>query len=1104
MPDVPDRILRSIKFPQLSAKYNVLEFAEEHDEYHTYYYGDFCTYQGKLYQCSYSPIEYDDTSYIEGPFNPDNWYEIEYPLTNLYYQLDFYANQYEPYNSYRRGQCVSYADTYYYCCKTTPIPAGVFNFDYWIRLGVITVDPVTKYQNLQNKFTQLDLISEVSSVAEGIAISPNQWTYHYLNEDTDAYRYAAIELQLDPESDYLISYPYLKFPDDSQILIHNDLDWLTVLFKLNNDSTYPEYPMQDANWQSLISYGMEEDAFLRAFSPLNIVDGSYYRIRKNRLPLPSSPAPVTKVTLIVCSPYDEQSGWQDRIDCITEEMIEEVRQFLKVERLSSSGTVDLQDVDKLVLQDYTEVYKELNDKIVFVSNNLDYTDSLKIPLDEGNVALKFVNFNDSWNDIDIELRVYNNLLGNHESINLKDKDKQLYIVNEHQGKTDGLMEWDYFKLRFTSSGAALSSSQVDFVNQNLNILRKPKSQSNPHPLNKNNIYNVNDFINLAESFVKAQSIYVINQPTFLQTECTYKNPELDNFNIDAATLIQACLRGYCFDNTPYSCDWRFPFYDELILSTSDSEYPGLIKDIHWKANTSQYPWAINAYEDLDYRWSIYTDRFTGTDLENSASIKDSTSLFNECGLLAKWMIDKGWRVDSIPTLNQPERKFNSIQKGDIIFFSEQMGVENQFKFPVATMFPGYQYRNITHAAIVKDIKVTLNEDYDPLDLVADPPYEYTITVITTPSLFENYLKQTSGHFEYSPIMEYELQETKIYTNTNNLSHYLPSISTISMVCRPNLNTSSLTHLEKEARELGLHTVPENETQLNIIKKCRMCSDIEWTPAIDYDRPIPLTNSTDNFYRQIDTSIDPIEVTNNFGNFIIDGKFKAGKTYKGMPWTANIISSDVDPVYPYYKGLYSLLLPEQFLSVIGNEDAITYIDPTDDKVYPFYGWNEPVDLIRFVFGTENCRSYYFGDGVDGYVFPTSKFSGDLEAVEDFPELSVPIENADVNFYINDIKLGDIFVSSQSDLPYGRPEVIAIITDIVRNELNQVIQVELTEATRFGCINIKDNQGPDGNLIRRKMYTIQELKAWLNLRDYDRVDGYNTIIPDSDKEYEGVIS
>jgi len=48
-------------------------------------------------------------------------------------------------------------------------------------------------------------------------------------------------------------------------------------------------------------------------------------------------------------------------------------------------------------------------------------------------------------------------------------------------------------------------------------------------------------------------------------------------------------------------------------------------------------------------------------------------------------------------------------------------------------------------------------------------------------------------------MEYELQETNVYTNTNNLSHYLPSISTISMVCRPNLNTSSLTHLEKEAR-----------------------------------------------------------------------------------------------------------------------------------------------------------------------------------------------------------------------------------------------------------------------------------------------------------------
>jgi len=38
----------------------------------------------------------------------------------------------------------------------------------------------------------------------------------------------------------------------------------------------------------------------------------------------------------------------------------------------------------------------------------------------------------------------------------------------------------------------------------------------------------------------------------------------------------------------------------------------------------------------------------------------------------------------------------------------------------------------------------------------------------------------------------------------------------------------------------------------------------------------------------------------------------------------------------------------------------------------------------------------------------------------------------------------------------------------------------------------------------MYTIQELKAWLNLRDYDGFDGYNTIVPDIDTEYKGVAS
>ena len=35
--------------------------------------------------------------------------------------------------------------------------------------------------------------------------------------------------------------------------------------------------------------------------------------------------------------------------------------------------------------------------------------------------------------------------------------------------------------------------------------------------------------------------------------------------------------------------------------------------------------------------------------------------------------------------------------------------------------------------------------------------------------------------------------------------------------------------------IGLHTIPENQGVLNVIKRCRQLTDIEWTPAVDLPR-----------------------------------------------------------------------------------------------------------------------------------------------------------------------------------------------------------------------------------------------------------------------------
>lgn len=497
------------------------------------------------------------------------------------------------------------------------------------------------------------------------------------------------------------------------------------------------------------------------------------------------------------------------------------------------------------------------------------------------------------------------------------------------------------------------------------------------------------------------------------------------------------------------------------MGNMSNEY---INPVDWRAYTEQYSWARNCYEDLGYRWGIY---------QNSASVVKSSSawdvdladadyqlnysdMINECGALAKWMVDKGWRVDIAPTLKEPDGKFSEIQPGDIIFFAESFGM-NGFKIYAESMFHGYNYKNISHAAIVADAVVRN-------DMVgSEYPYAYQIQIICPPSLFENYLKQTSGHFEYSTKMEYVLDYENVYTNTNGLDHYLPSLSTIAMVCRPDLSSTKKSYLEIEAEKLGLHTVPENETQLNIIKRCRICTDIEWTPGRDYDREMPITGLSNKYNGNLTTYQDFPEFADSL--MINDGSFKSGLSYVGLPFikTEGGLST----------GSPSVLQINQFISIVNNENAP--INLVSDRQYPLYGWQHPKDFIGFVFGVDSIRDTIITDWYT-YEFRQEIFEvpdGEFDPDWQDSNWQEPVRMGEFNW--GNLKLGDIVAPAN----FGDPDLlssIGVVTDIIKDSNNNIQSIELSEATRYGLVNPKNADLQFGNVIVRKIYSKDEFEQW----------------------------
>lgn len=217
-------------------------------------------------------------------------------------------------------------------------------------------------------------------------------------------------------------------------------------------------------------------------------------------------------------------------------------------------------------------------------------------------------------------------------------------------------------------------------------------------------------------------------------------------------------------------------------------------------------------------------------------------------------------------------------------------------------------------------------------------------------------------------------------------------------------------------------MPENHGVLNCIKRARQMTDIKWSVAADIDRV------------NIVSGQHYSDTKNYFQN-----KFKAGREYTGLPYSEqNFIG--------YRKGI------TQFVTAAANENS-----------------------------RECTQSQYTGDHNEASYFGTvcvTLVSYALHA----PQLSSPdytnlvgltklydLYSNGIYHNIDDLKLCDVLWE------HGH---VAIITDIIHDDLNHIERIEVSESTKFGSYLINNGNGDFGGKCRRKLWDKDEFLQWFS--------------------------
>lgn len=146
-----------------------------------------------------------------------------------------------------------------------------------------------------------------------------------------------------------------------------------------------------------------------------------------------------------------------------------------------------------------------------------------------------------------------------------------------------------------------------------------------------------------------------------------------------------------------------------------------------------------------------------------------------------------------------------------------------------------------------------------------------------------------------------------------------------------------------------------------------------------------------------------------------------------------------------------------VGIEGTENT-TYDPDGDELMEPATGWRFPSDLIRYAFGEVdddfwNHNELPFGSGEDS--LPSTR----INAAQGSLRAAAPTYNIPTGV---DIKLGDVF------------DRRAIVTDLIKED-GAITHVEVCYATREGCFNASDVNGPFGGLAIREMMSMYRFQS-----------------------------
>ncbi len=253
-------------------------------------------------------------------------------------------------------------------------------------------------------------------------------------------------------------------------------------------------------------------------------------------------------------------------------------------------------------------------------------------------------------------------------------------------------------------------------------------------------------------------------------------------------------------------------------------------------------------------------------------------------------------------------------------------------------------------------------------------------------------------------VEYVAQDTFYRFVVEYVAH-----GTIATTQGANVTVSRIRNRSPQAvYPIGLHVDPEAEGVLNIIRRARQYTDIEWTPAVDLPRIVRF-RSDGTSYRS-------------------EGVFKAGVKYKGIPYS----SAKGAAVTPFG---YSRFIPgihigfDTFMTAIESENSIVSKESEYDEgilLSTVYG-STCCGMISYALGLPWTSTADFNDMIGNGL--TSK--GVLSSV----------------FDVNTLALADVLVS---------PDHVALITDIALDAGGNVAFIEVSENTTVGGLMNPDTK------------------------------------------------